>query len=192
MLTEQRFSLDQVEMAVDILEGHGILTEVVFADVTAAEFHEEIVAKNKDKMSFGVRKRLTAIHAAALASASAWGGTAGAAVSGDTRRCVVTSSPSEWITSSGGSMITRCDFSDALGTMHRGLTVKLSRDGVSLQRQCELLRLLNASVGGGFIGVYDCLAPSDVCAPHPEAVDCYALVMVTGGIDMSQAIRYTF
>ena len=176
-----------------LLDREGVRTMAAFQQFSAEELNEELLLPNKANLSSGLRRSLAVIHAEALqASVSS---PIAARKHGSTR-CVVTSPRAECVVSSGGSVIASCDFTDGLSTVHRGLKVKLSKDGDLLMRQCELLRLLNASTSGRFIGVFDCLGPADISFTDQEALvplgvtGCYGLIMVAGGADMNRRIGY--
>ena len=188
-----RYTPEEGEAVLSLFEREGVRTMAAFQQFSAEELKEELLLPNMANLSRGLRKCLMAIHADAL-QASASSPTA-ARKHGNTR-CVVTSPFAECVVSSGGSVIASCDFTDGLSTVHRGLKVKLSKDCDLLMRQYELLKLLNASTSGHFIGVFDCLGPADISFAHQEALGplgvagCHGLVMVAGGADMNRRIGY--
>lgn len=159
-----------------------------FKDYTTEELLRDVIG---NELKSGLQKRLQAIHAEAL------GLSVGSPVAAETTpRCVVTSRRAECVVSSGGSIIASCDYTDGLGTVHRGVACKLSKDHQSLKRQFELLRLMNATANGCFIGVLDFLGPVELSCAHGAdwegsgVADCSALIMIRGSVDMNRVLWY--
>ena len=172
-----------------------VRSKLLFAKISTAVFAARVEASGLD---FALQLAVQHIHRGLTGGpdTSETASSPTAARKHGNTRCVVTSPVVECVVSSGGSVIASCDFTDGLSTVHRGLKVKLSKDCDSLKKQYELLRLLNASTSGHFIGVFDCLGPADISFAHQEALGplgvagCHGLVMVAGGADMNRRIGY--